>query len=296
MPGNSEVKRMDQYDPLSSMTSEEQAVFLDTAMVTTIGMKTVGGGYSTANVPVGKFGTKPDWNAAAGSDAEILNKPPVIPPFTAADAGKCLSIDPTGALVWRYVSEALVIDGRAYRTVKIGTQTWMAENLEADMFGGVWYNNEKSTYQPLGYGKLYTWDEASAIEVPGWHLPSMSEFETLETYAGENPGLKLKSTDWTWTGNYPPNHGTDDFGFAAKPAGYWADWSEGSDPTQEEFYNAGSMDWIWTSDTADDPSDQYSINTAWTIKLGSMAQANNLTYEYNNKTYYKCSVRLIKDY
>lgn len=170
----------------------------------------------------------------------------------------------------------------------------MAENLEADMFGGVWYDNNKSTYQPLGYGKLYTWEEASAIDVPGWHLPSKSEFETLETYVGENPGLKLKSTDWTWTGDYPPNHGTDDFGFGAKPAGYWADWGTPyGDPPDEEFNEAGTdgICWFWTSDIpGDDPT------SAYTMKLSSKRIASSVDYEYNFKTYYKCSVRLIKDY
>lgn len=113
---------------------------------------------------------------------------------------------------------ALEINGKKYRTVKIGEQTWMAENL-ADASSGVWYDNDQATYEPLGYGKLYTLAEAEAIEasVTGWHLPTKNEWNNLIEYAGGGAiaGTKLKSTtNWDNNGN-----GTDDYKFNAKPAG-----------------------------------------------------------------------------
>ena len=117
--------------------------------------------------------------------------------------------------------KALEINGKKYKTVKIGEQIWMAENL-ADPDSGVWYNNDQATYEPLGYGKLYTWAEAEAIanNVPGWHLPTKNDFDVLVNTVGgtATAGTKLKSTSgWNDDGN-----GTDDFGFNAKPAGLGA--------------------------------------------------------------------------
>lgn len=109
-------------------------------------------------------------------------------------------------------TSVLEINGKKYRTVKIGEQTWMAENL-ADASSGVWYDNDQATYESLGYGKLYTHDEAVAIAslVPGWHLPTESDYEILANLIGSNNSTKLKS-DTKWNGN-------NESGFNATPAG-----------------------------------------------------------------------------
>ena len=106
-------------------------------------------------------------------------------------------------------------DGKKYKTVKIGTQTWMAENLNYKVKGSRCYNNIEDHCS--WYGRLYKWERARNICPSGWHLPTKAEFETLFDAVGgqKMAGKMLKSTSgWENDGN-----GTDAFGFTALPAG-----------------------------------------------------------------------------
>lgn len=75
-------------------------------------------------------------------------------------------------------------DGKEYATVRIGGQLWMAQNLAytdantpSDCYGD-------SLSNCLKYGRLYTWEVANKVCLPGWRLPTKSEFESLLHDAG----------------------------------------------------------------------------------------------------------------
>jgi len=127
-------------------------------------------------------------------------------------------------------------DGQVYKTVKIGTQTWMAENLNYKVDSSWCYDNSSDSCAK--YGRLYTWTGAmniassyrytsatAVISAPhqgacpaGWHVPTDAEWTTLENAVGgeDVAGTKLKST----SGWYDSGNGTDAYGFSALPAGY----------------------------------------------------------------------------
>jgi uncharacterized protein (TIGR02145 family) len=141
-------------------------------------------------------------------------------------------------------------DDKKYRYTTIGTQTWMAENLNYSTKGGGCYDDEKSKCKK--YGALYDWATAMDIDPKcniqtidscgaiissrhrgicpeGWHIPSDAEWTILTSYVGDNPGKKLKAkSGWEgnrfwkfpWLGIY---NGTDDYNFSALPGGQgWA--------------------------------------------------------------------------
>lgn len=75
-------------------------------------------------------------------------------------------------------------DGQTYETVKIGNQTWFAENLNydtADNFSTCYDDNNTNCFS---YGKLYHGDTAQTACPSGWHLPSASEWQELFDYLG----------------------------------------------------------------------------------------------------------------
>ena len=109
-----------------------------------------------------------------------------------------------------------VRDGEVYKTVKIGNQTWMAENLRYNASGS-WLNPINPSVQ---YGRLYDWGTvmngaSSSSSSPsgvqgicpsGWHVPSDAEWATLENAIGGNAvGTAMKSTSG-WS-NYYGNSG-----------------------------------------------------------------------------------------
>jgi uncharacterized protein (TIGR02145 family) len=111
-------------------------------------------------------------------------------------------------------------DGKQYPYVTIGTQTWMAANLNYVAENSRCYNDFDENCEI--YGRLYNNAAAKTACPSGWHLPSNAEWTTLINYisgltgaaslTGSAPKLKAKSG---WAIN-----GTDDYGFAALPGGY----------------------------------------------------------------------------
>ena len=156
----------------------------------------------------------------------------------------------------------------APKTVKIGDQIWMNNNLAIDDGGdGITINQETGEH-------YYTWDAAKRVseKIKGWHLPTIAEWDFLAANAGgrEVCGNKLKAASgWDDDGN-----GTDDFGFSALPAGNY----NGS------FGNLGSYAYFWTA-TEDGSSYAY---YRYFYTGASMNSRND--YKYN-----QYSVRLVKD-
>jgi uncharacterized protein (TIGR02145 family) len=130
----------------------------------------------------------------------------------------------------------IVHGGQEYKVVRVGSQTWMAENLNVQVDSSWWY--EGSASNGSKYGRLYPW--AAMMDLPdscndidcerlvlpdhqgicptGWHVPSEPELGTLADSAGGSlvAATRLKSTSgWIWLGN-----GNDSLGFRALPAGY----------------------------------------------------------------------------
>ncbi|MBS3813464.1 PKD domain-containing protein [Candidatus Bipolaricaulota bacterium] len=125
-------------------------------------------------------------------------------------------------------------DGKSYKTVKIGDQTWFAENINYEVSDGLskCYDNNNSYCDT--YGRLYSYSAATKACPSGWHLPSQEEWCTLLNHIdstvgscgvpgnagdsvalGTDVGKKMKETHgWDRDGN-----GTDAYGFSGLPAG-----------------------------------------------------------------------------
>jgi len=106
-------------------------------------------------------------------------------------------------------------DKKTYKTIKIGTQIWLAENLTFNANGSKCYNNNPTGCEK--YGRLYDWKTALTSCPSGWHLPTDAEWDALMTTVGgpDLAGEKLKAKDgWNKGGS-----GDDDYGFSAAPGG-----------------------------------------------------------------------------
>ncbi|MFN5386711.1 MAG: fibrobacter succinogenes major paralogous domain-containing protein, partial [Bacteroidota bacterium] len=196
-------------------------------------------------------------------------------------------------------------DGNVYKTIVIGTQEWMAENLRARTYrNGVaiplvtdltqwaanynngtalpmmcWYLNDSATYA-CPYGRLYNWYAASDVRnlcPTGWHVPSDAEWTTLTTFLGGNvAGGKMKSTGTQYW--ISPNAAADNSsGFSGLPGGL----RDSNGP----FDYVGNYGYWWSS-TED------SANFAWTRSLNDFS--GNAYRDYNGKTD-GFSVRCLRD-
>ena len=129
-------------------------------------------------------------------------------------------------------------DGKVYKTVTIGKQTWMAENLAYKETSGCWaYDNNETNVKTYGY--LYNWETAKKAAPAGWHLPSDGEWKKLTSFLGGvfDGGEKLKAANTGGTGR---SNGTNESGFAGLPAGRYA---------ADKFEGLGNY-WVWWSSSA----------------------------------------------
>jgi uncharacterized protein (TIGR02145 family) len=124
-------------------------------------------------------------------------------------------------------------DGRMYKYVTIGSQTWLAENLKYKAPNSRCYDD--NPYKCEIFGVLYDWETAKDICPHGWHLPSDAEWFTLRNSAGSNADTKLMANSAFWFSI----KGTDDFGFAALPGGYYRH--------ESYFLNIGTEAVFWSA-------------------------------------------------
>lgn len=105
-------------------------------------------------------------------------------------------------------------DGQEYKTVQIGAQIWMAQNINFGEASRRCYDHDPENC--VKYGALYTWEEAREGCPAGWHLPSKSEWEKLAENLGVvSAGQRLKASP----DDAIPWDGLNDSGFTALPAG-----------------------------------------------------------------------------
>tara|TARA_B100001123_G_C15129103_1_gene954557 strand:- start:111 stop:1052 length:942 start_codon:yes stop_codon:yes gene_type:complete len=159
---------------------------------------------------------------------------------------------------------AVDIDGNSYRTIQIGEQIWMAENLRvtkyrdgteiASFLDIEWASaNVGAYYPPNGiseniddYGLLYnnlTIHASNGLCMDGWHIPDEYDWLTLLDYVDYNGG-KLKSIGTIEQGDglwHTPNSGAEDtYGFSANPAGV----IQGNNALFVQF---GNLTYFWVS-------------------------------------------------
>jgi len=112
-------------------------------------------------------------------------------------------------------------DGKKYKIVTIGNQTWMAENLNYYVSGSKCYDDSESNCKR--FGRLYSWATAKYVCPSGWLLPSREDWRELENFVGGEKIIskKLKATNGGWnnTDEGYNGNGTDDYGFSALPGG-----------------------------------------------------------------------------
>jgi uncharacterized protein (TIGR02145 family) len=191
------------------------------------------------------------------------------------------------------------IDGNVYKTVTIGDQLWMAENLKSTRYqngdvipdvadDNTWFNlatgarctnNYIDNYSSV-YGLLYNWYAASDIRnicPTGWHVPSDNEWTALTTYLGDaaTAGGKLKEVGTShWID--PNAEATNETGFTALPDGW-----------RGPYGFSSALDWgFWWSATESDAT------VAWHIILFTYDPELNRSANDKKNGF---SVRCLKD-
>ena len=196
-------------------------------------------------------------------------------------------------------------DGQTYKTVKIGDQVWMAQNLNFETDSSFCFNDSVEYCEK--FGRLYTWaavmDSAGSFSTngrgcgnsmtgtcsptypvrgicpDGWHLPTQAEWNTLLTAVGgvSTAGSKLKSTSGWNDHDGESGNGTDAFSFSVLPGGF----RSGYGGYELEGYYA-----VFWSSTEDDNAGAYAVG------LGYFYGNANLAPAFKGYGY---SVRCLKD-
>ena len=169
-------------------------------------------------------------------------------------------------------------DGQVYKSVVVGNQIWMAENLNFRVQNSRCYDNDKTNCKK--YGRLYKWKATANVCPAGWHVPSKTEFEILINAVGDTltAGKKIKSKTGWINYNGKNGNGLNSFGFSAEPSGFWIDY-------KEYFTGKGDFAEFWSSTAIDEYN-------AFRMELDAKKETVNLN-RFDNTV--GLSVRCIKD-
>lgn len=192
------------------------------------------------------------------------------------------------------------IDGNVYKTVTIGSQCWLRENLKTTKYKdgtaiplvtdntawwnlstpGYCWNNNDATANKDTYGALYNWYTINTGKLcpTGWHVPNRSDNDILTVYLGDRnvAGGKLKEKGFShWVSNIGA---TNETGFTALPGGSRAYWGG--------FEGVGYNGFWWGSDP-------YSSSMADYRHLSNLYSPNYLG-QFDKQSGF--SVRCIRDY
>ncbi|MBK8802676.1 MAG: chitobiase/beta-hexosaminidase C-terminal domain-containing protein [Fibrobacteres bacterium] len=206
-----------------------------------------------------------------------------------------ISNDPgSGAIPWNSsISYGTLIDPRdskEYRTMQIGAQTWMAENLNFRSGGSFAYNG--SADSATKYGLLYLWTpEGSSLCPVGWHVPTAEEWNfaiTLAKYdqrgVGDFATINFKSTNGWISYDDANSGGVDAFGFRALPAGSYGPLSSGDIYATLGYSEVGYAGSFWTTSSRNDADG-----------IAKKFDSYGVSNWYGSKSKYACSVRCIQN-
>lgn len=175
-------------------------------------------------------------DSATGSNAEVFSSGEGINSSSSEMGSSSAEISSSSGISYGTLTDPR--DGKIYKTVVIGTQTWMAENLNYDAGTGSYCYDDDASNCAI-YGRLYTWWVAMDACPDGWHLPSDLAWYILKNYVDANNGsdgvgYSLKTTSrWNCGRN-----GSNAFGFSGLPAGYLFD---------GRFHDLGIHGFWWSS-------------------------------------------------
>jgi uncharacterized protein (TIGR02145 family) len=176
-------------------------------------------------------------------------------------------------------------DGKTYKAVTIGKQTWMAENLTyKPETGNSWCNSDGDS-DCKKYGRLYDWETAKTVCPAGWHLPSREEWDSLgRAVGGEidvkndshinmiNVSEKLKTRCGWEEDDYfdkpytsVSGNGIDEYGFSALPGG--------GRIQDGKFLTVGYSGCWWTATEYSDSS-AYSLNMYHYVEVAGERNEN----------------------
>jgi uncharacterized protein (TIGR02145 family) len=144
-------------------------------------------------------------------------------------------------------------DKHKYRTINIGDQVWMAENLNIEVGYSACYGNLDENCEK--YGRLYDWITALTACPENWHLPSYGEWQVLiDEVGGKDIASKNLKAEAGWEEG---GNGSNTSGFSALPGGLGY--------SNAVFYSAGTNG-NWWSSTEQNASNAYYRNMFYQTK------------------------------